>query len=106
LSIHSPSVFSMEGLAVADFPRSPSLGKVSEKTVHECSRIVEGFYHKLNCALAIDKNVLFIISERPITGLDAEELEGTVMQVSYQADKLDNELSDEFGSKMYWAQQG
>jgi len=61
----------MEGLAVVDFPRSPSLGKVSEKTVHECSRIVEG----------------------------------TVMQVSYQADKLDNELSDEFGSKMYWAQQ-
>lgn len=64
-------------------------------------RCLEENFFMLNCGFALDKNVLFIVSERPVTGLDPEELDAMVTQVSFNADDFDNKLKDEFGAKMF-----
>jgi hypothetical protein len=55
----------------------------------------------LNCSLAVSGDKVYVVHERPITGLDAEEFEGTLGFLAAVADDLDNKLADEFGAKIY-----
>ena len=51
--------------------------------------------------LAVSEDKVFVLHERPITGLDVEEFEGTLNFLSSIADDLDNQFADEFGAKIY-----
>ncbi len=53
-----------------------------------------------NCAIGVYDDKVSLISERPIEGLDPEELEGTIHYLSSVADDLDNKLADEFGATL------
>jgi hypothetical protein len=67
------------------------------------------FYRKMldvnsglaNCALATDKDVAILVVMRPTLGLDQEELDSLVDMLAATADDLDNQLSKEFGARVY-----
>lgn len=67
------------------------------------------FYRKMldinndlvNCALATDKDVVLLVSQRPTLGLDQEELDDIVSTLAQTADGLDHELNKEFGCRIY-----
>jgi len=54
-----------------------------------------------NCSLAASEDTVYVVHERPIAGLDAEEFEGTLSFLGSVADDLDNNLADEFGAKIF-----
>ena len=58
-------------------------------------------YGLIYCGIAIDKDIAFLISERPLLGLDAEEVQDMMRILAYYADKYDNELAKEFGAQIY-----
>ena len=55
----------------------------------------------INCAFGVIDDKVVLVSERPIAGLDAHELEGTIRYLSSMADNLDNKLSAEFKAPLY-----
>lgn len=67
------------------------------------------FYRKLldvnsglvECALAMDKDVVICVSTRPTRGLGQDELDELISLVSGAADGLDHELNKEFGARVY-----
>jgi hypothetical protein len=55
----------------------------------------------ISCALGAYEDKVAVLSERPIEGLDPEELEGILNHLSAVADDLDNKLADEFGATIF-----
>ena len=55
----------------------------------------------VGCAMAIDKDVVMLVHERPLKGLDAEEISDNMHMLAHFADRFDNELAQEFGAKIY-----
>ena len=55
----------------------------------------------VSCAVAIDKDVVMLVHERPLKGLDAEEISDNMHMIAQFADKFDNELAEEFGATIY-----
>lgn len=54
-----------------------------------------------NASLGVYLDVVYIFSERPLAGLDAEEANFIITQVAEYADDLDNTLVNEFGGRLY-----
>jgi hypothetical protein len=52
-------------------------------------------------AIATFKNVVLVSAQRSTRGLDQEELNDLIWSVSFVADKIDDELAQEFGAKPY-----
>jgi type III secretion system-like peptide-binding chaperone len=52
-------------------------------------------------AMAINKEIVCLISERPLLGLDVEKIMDAMRILAFYADRYDNELADEFGAKIY-----
>lgn len=80
---------------------SPILYLPKENILPFYRRCLEINMGLVNCAIGVHENKVTIINERPIEGLDPEELEGTINYLSGVADDLDNRLADEFGATMY-----
>ena len=57
-----------------------------------------------NCAICVYENEVALVVERPIEGLDPEEVEWTIDYLSQVADNLDNKLADEFGARIFSSQ--
>ena len=57
----------------------------------------------VNCAFGAMDDKIAIVTERPIMGLDAHELEGSLHYLSAVADDIDDKLASEFQTKMYVA---
>ena len=55
----------------------------------------------VNCAFGVIDDRIALVSERPITGLDHQELEGTLHYLAVVADDIDDKLAAEFNAKMY-----
>ena len=55
----------------------------------------------VSCALAVDKDVVMLVHERPLKGLDAEEISDNMHMLAHFADRFDNELAQEFGARIY-----
>ncbi|NIM99407.1 MAG: hypothetical protein GTO24_15460 [candidate division Zixibacteria bacterium] len=55
----------------------------------------------MNCAIAVTEDKVAIVSERPLVGLDSEELEGRLTYLAGVADDLDDKLADEFDARIY-----
>ena len=55
----------------------------------------------INCAFCVVDDKIMLVSERPIDGLDPQELDETIMYLSAADDEFDNHLSEEFNAPMY-----
>lgn len=55
----------------------------------------------MQCAFAATEDTIGLVSERPIEGLDEQELESLLLYVSSVADDVDNVLAAEFKAKLY-----
>ncbi len=53
------------------------------------------------CCIAAFDEVVIVSGQRPILGLDQEELNDLVWNVSYVADTLDDELAQEFTARIF-----
>ena len=80
---------------------SPILFLPQENLLPLYRRCLELNFMVLDCAFAINKDMIVVVSERPILGLDATEFENMMRQVSYIADTYDNQLADEFHARLY-----
>ncbi len=58
------------------------------------------------CALAAQDDAIVLVSDRPLEGLDPEELARGIDSLTFYADNLDDELSKEFGAKLYFSKEG
>jgi type III secretion system-like peptide-binding chaperone len=84
---------------------SPILYLPEENILPFYRRCLEINFELINCAICVRENKVALVVERPLEGLDPEELEGMVEYMSRVADELDNKMSDEFGAKIF-SQQG
>jgi len=80
---------------------SPILYLPDERIVALYRRCLELNSELLNCALGVFGDRIAVVSERPIVGLDPEELKGTLDYLSAVADDLDDKLADEFNARLY-----
>jgi hypothetical protein len=53
-----------------------------------------------SAALGIQQDKVCVISERSITGLNAEEADEIIKRVAHYADQLDDQLAAEFGARL------
>ena len=54
-----------------------------------------------NASLGVYNDVVYVFNERPLDGLDANEVNYIIMQLSAYADDIDNQLVNEFGARLY-----
>ncbi|MDZ4770094.1 MAG: YbjN domain-containing protein [Chloroflexota bacterium] len=52
-------------------------------------------------AMGVYLDVVYVFSERPLQGMDAEEANNLISQVAQYADELDDRLVSEFGGRLY-----
>jgi hypothetical protein len=64
-------------------------------------RLLELNLSLTNASLGIYLDVIYVFNERPLAGLDAEEADFIIKQISEYADDLDNQLVNEFGGRLY-----
>ena len=55
----------------------------------------------MQCAIGASGDRVSVVSERPIAGLDQEELKSMIGYLSAVADDIDDKLADEFKAKLY-----
>ena len=79
---------------------SPILFLPEEKILPFYRRCLEINRDLLNCSICAHEDKIALVSQRPIEGLDPEEVDLTIGYLAAVADELDNKLSDEFGAKM------
>lgn len=80
---------------------SPLLYLPESKILPLYRRCLELNNELINCAFGVTDDKIMLVSERPIDGLDPQELEETIRYLSGAADELDNKLSEEFNAPMY-----
>ena len=93
---------------VHDSENGPILRVLSPCVYMPASNLV-AFYRKLldinmkllGCAMAMDRDIAVCIAMRPTRGIGQDELDAVVDLVSGTSDMLDNELSTEFGARIY-----
>ena len=64
-------------------------------------RLLELNLSLTNASVGIFLDVVYVFTERPLVGLDAEEADFIIKQISEYADDLDNQLINEFGGRLY-----
>jgi len=64
-------------------------------------RCLEINFSIINCAVAVNKDFVSIVFERPLTGLNPEEVAYALDNISRLADDLEKDLKKEFGAKYY-----
>jgi len=79
---------------------SPILYLPEENILPFYRKCLETNFNLVNCAICVYEDKVALVVERPIGGLDPEELQGMINYLSSVADDLDNKLGDEFGAKI------
>ena len=79
---------------------SPILYLPEENILPFYRKCLEINFSLVNCAICVYEDKVALVVERPIGGLDPEELEGMTNYLSSVADDLDNKLADEFGARI------
>lgn len=64
-------------------------------------RMLEYNLQMTSASLGIFNDIVYVFSERPVIGLDADETDDIIDFVSAYADDLDNTLVNEFGGRLY-----
>ncbi len=66
-----------------------------------CTRLLEINRDLSWCCLAAFEDVVLVSAQRPIEGLDQEELDNIIWTVSQTANELEDRLSKEFGARVF-----
>ena len=80
---------------------SPILYLPEENILPFYRRCLEINFELINCAICVRDDRVALVVERPLEGLDPEELEGMIEYMLGVADELDNKLADEFRAKIF-----
>lgn len=64
-------------------------------------RLLEYNWEMTNVAFAVHGDLVYVVSERPLNGMDTEEARYIITQVAHYADELDNRLADEFDTQLF-----
>jgi hypothetical protein len=64
-------------------------------------RLLELNLQLTNAALGVWLDVVYVFNERPLEGLDSTEANNIIGLIAEYADRLDNDLFNEFGGRMY-----
>lgn len=64
-------------------------------------RLLEMNLSLSNAAFGVYTDVVYVFSERPLEGLDPEEVDHIIEQVARFADDYDDSLVSEFGGRLY-----
>ncbi len=64
-------------------------------------RLLELNLQLTNASLGVYLDVVYLFSERPVDGLDANEANSIITLVAGYADELDDKLVAEFGGRLY-----
>jgi hypothetical protein len=64
-------------------------------------RLLELNLQLTNASLGVYLDVVYVFSERPLDGLDANEANTIITMVASYADDLDDKLVQEFGGRLY-----
>jgi hypothetical protein len=64
-------------------------------------RLLELNMQLTNAALGLYLDVVYLFSERPLEGLDANEANAIISLVAGYADEMDDKLVTEFGGRLY-----
>lgn len=64
-------------------------------------RLLELNLQLVNASLGIYLDVVYVFNERPLQGLDPEEVNQIITQLAGYADELDDQLIEEFGGRLY-----
>lgn len=64
-------------------------------------RLLEMNLSLANAAFGVYSDVVYVFSERPLAGLDPQEVDQIVSQVARLADEYDDRLVSEFGGRLY-----
>ena len=83
--------------------------RVNSPILHIPPANCEAFYRKLleinrdlsGCCLSLFDEVVMVTGQRPTRGLDQEELNDLVWNVSYVADTLEDQLSKQFDARVF-----
>jgi hypothetical protein len=83
--------------------------RVNSPILHFPEKNREAFFLRLleinrdlsGCCVSAFDGVIMVSGQRPIIGLDQDELNSLIWSVSYVADTLDDQLSEEFGAQIY-----
>lgn len=83
--------------------------RVNSPILHYPDRNCEALFEKLLeinrdlscCCLAVYERVVIVTGQRPLKGLDQEELDTLIWNVSQTADLLDDQLAAEFGCRIF-----
>jgi hypothetical protein len=94
------TLYSQNGLVTMRMV-SPILYLPGERIVALYRRCLEINMELLNCALGVYQDRVFVVSERPIAGLDPQEFVTTLDFLSAVADDMDDRLAEEFDCKLY-----
>ncbi len=55
----------------------------------------------VSCAIGVFDDTVALVHERPINGIDKEEVNDIIENLSNMADDLDDDLAKEYGAKLY-----
>ena len=64
-------------------------------------RLLELNLSLTNASLGVYLDVVYVFNERPLAGLDGNEADFIIKQISEYADTLDDQLVGEFGGRLY-----
>jgi len=80
---------------------SPIVHIPTDATLPLYRRLLELNLQLTSAALGIYTDVIYVFYERPIEGLDAVEANEIITKIAEYADRLDDELVNEFGGRLY-----
>lgn len=64
-------------------------------------RLLELNLQLTNAAFGVHMDIVYVFSERPLQGLDANEANNIISLVAAYADDMDNKLVEEFGGRLH-----
>lgn len=79
---------------------SPILKLPTQNILPFYRRCLEINRYLVNSALCVQKDDVIVMSERPLRGIDYEEVESLILSVANAADMIDDKLAEEFGAKL------
>lgn len=82
---------------------SPILKLPKQNILPFYRRCLEVNRYLIGCALCVEKDSVMVVSERQLDGLSYEEVKAMIIGIAHAADKMDDELAQEFGAQVVGA---
>ncbi len=80
---------------------APVMHLPHDRLLHLYRRLLELNFQMVGAAFAVYRDAVYLLDERPTTGLDEAEMHAMITTVAGFADQMDDELVNEFGGRRY-----